>query len=122
MAVFLVALVNLTLQPCAMAAQALIAPDLKAVSEHCLEHGHEAPEQTHQSADNCGQDADFLTDARSLQTDNKKSADAPQPIFFAGYAMPGGDLFLVPVGGHPDSTTNYPGAPSIPELFCRYLK
>lgn len=122
MAVFLVALINMTLQPCAMAAQALISPDLTAVSEHCLEHGHQVSQQEYQSVDNCVLDADFLADGRSLQGDNKKSEDAPQPFVFVGYAIPGGTLFSIPVLEYSNSKASFAGEPSIPDLFCRYLK
>ena len=122
MALFLIAFLNLTLQPCAMAAEILIAPDVNAVSEHCIEHGHQAPQQEHHSSDSCAQDANFLADARSVQGDNKKVDDLAKPFLLPAYdtlTRQSIEHRLV-VAAH--SPVAHPGSPSIPDLFCRYLK
>lgn len=121
MAVFVVALINLTLQPCAMAAQALVIAADAAVSEHCLEHGHQVPQQEHKPVDNCGQDADFLTDVRPAG-DSKKSEDSAKLIIPCDHYGPRGSCVPPPAAGYFDLSANYPGSPSIPDLLRRYLK
>jgi hypothetical protein len=122
MAVFLVALVNLTLQPCVMAAQDLMAAGQDVVSEHCIEHGHQVAQQEYQPADNCALDSDFLTDVRSPGSDNKKSDEVFQPACFIGHDLQIRSIYLSPPADHFDSRASYAGEPSIPDLFCRYLK
>lgn len=122
MAVFCVALINLTLQPCAMAIEALADVDQPQLSEHCIEHGHAIPQHEQISAEDCSQSGEFLTDARAVQKDGKRSMDAGQAVAFIGPCVPRLPSYSPSLLPPEKAFTAHAGSIPLPVLLCRYLK
>ena len=121
LAVFLVALINLTMQPCVMAMQAMssVAPPVQ--SEHCMQHGHQMAAQDMAPDGSCVDRADFLTDARLAGLDLKKLGDfspllavLPQALAIAENSV-AADLDPIP------DRIPWSGSPPLRELYCTYL-
>ena len=121
LAVFLVALINLTMQPCVMAMQAMSSAAAPVQSEHCMQHGHQmaAPDMAPDGP--CVDRADFLTDARLAGPDLKKLGDGspllavlPPALVIAETSATAG-LVLIP------DRMPWAGSPPLRELYCTYL-
>lgn len=121
LAVFLVAVVNLTVQPCVMAMQAMSPVKAPVQTEHCIQHGHEMPAQDMAQDGSCVADAYFLTDIRPLEPDLKKVGynSAQFAILPTVVAFPRDS-----VGASAECIEyqfSWQGSPPLRALYCTYL-
>ncbi len=122
LSVFLIALLNLTFQPCVMAMQAVRSADMPAMSEHCMQHGHQMLQKDAAADGSCVEDTHLLADGRLVDQDLKKHSD--HVVYLPVFEL-GGELSDRNRSAYIEPAQNrYPlwGSPPLIDLYCVYLK